>query len=331
MPMTLLHTYLQAHAQGIALVEAASQLEEKDLTALGADPTTTKNLLALAKIYFGDTSFSQYQTQCIGTSHNLTTLLAIERYVSRIKTTRNQWVLRVKLCQTPEQHIAHVAKQYMPSTTPKEGIRIRRRDNGAPMTVSLTGASTILSDFVSALDADQPIASLNALLSGNAVRPQTQTHIIIPLDKLDKVTQGDNDVIVHTSHGATMTGAEFVQRTLEDEGFATLVSPVQGAINLYRTRRFASTKQRIMLQAQSHSCAWPGCRKPIDKCQPHHIVAWKYGGNTNIDNLVPLCPYHNGINDDYAAAHNSISTRRGWVTKYKGKPTWSPPQTITRN
>ncbi|QDZ43339.1 HNH endonuclease signature motif containing protein [Corynebacterium sp. sy039] len=319
--MTLLHAYLNAHAQGMALVQAATGMDATQLIELGADRATAKNLSKLAEIYFGNTSFTKYQAQCATNSHNLSALITIERYVARVKKVRDQWKLREKLCRTPEKHIARVAKQHLPAATPKEGIKIMRRDNGAPMTVSLTGASTILADFVSALDPHNPIASLNNLLDGSVARPQIHANVIVPLDAHTRIVQGDNDVILHTSHGATMTGAEFVARHLAQEGFATLVSPMQGAVNLYRTSRFASSKQRIMLQAETSTCAWPGCRKPIDHCQTHHIIGWKYGGETNIDNLVPLCTYHNGINDDRAAAQNTPFTTRGWIAKR----TWHPP------
>ncbi|WP_415684524.1 HNH endonuclease signature motif containing protein, partial [Corynebacterium frankenforstense] len=77
-----------------------------------------------------------------------------------------------------------------------------------------------------------------------------------------------------------------------------LVHPTQGPSNLYRTRRFANGKQRTMLGATFGVCAHPECNQPAEFCQADHDIAWVRGGMTNIDNLTPLCRYHNGANDD---------------------------------
>ncbi|MGO2425760.1 MAG: HNH endonuclease signature motif containing protein, partial [Corynebacterium flavescens] len=50
---------------------------------------------------------------------------------------------------------------------------------------------------------------------------------------------------------------------------------------------------------------------------------WKHGGETNVANLVTLCSYHNGINDDDPNA----PPRRGRLTRDGGKIIWQPPHT----
>ena len=53
----------------------------------------------------------------------------------------------------------------------------------------------------------------------------------------------------------------------------------------------------------------------------HHIKRWQDGGPTNVANLVPLCQYHNAINDD-DPAH---PTGRGRVDRINGRIYWLPP------
>jgi hypothetical protein len=53
----------------------------------------------------------------------------------------------------------------------------------------------------------------------------------------------------------------------------------------------------------------------------HHVVAFKNGGLTNMDNIVPLCKYHNGKNDDdWWRRLNGHVEKRGpfayWVSAY---------------
>ena len=53
----------------------------------------------------------------------------------------------------------------------------------------------------------------------------------------------------------------------------------------------------------------------------HHIEAWSQGGETNIANLIPLCKYHNRVNDDVRE-----HARRGHVVYIDGRPVWISPR-----
>ena len=118
-----------------------------------------------------------------------------------------------------------------------------------------------------------------------------------------------------------MTGAELVQRAFTEHGYVTLIHPVEGPVNLYRTSRFASAKQRLMAAAENPVCPWPECRYPADECQVHHLNAWKNGGETNSRNLTIACPYHNGVNDDDPNA----PPLRGHLARVNGTIRWLPP------
>ncbi|MBK4137782.1 HNH endonuclease signature motif containing protein [Corynebacterium macginleyi] len=131
----------------------------------------------------------------------------------------------------------------------------------------------------------------------------------------------DDDIVVQLTNGATMTGAELVRRTFTEHGYVTLIHPVEGPVNLYRTSRFASAKQRLMAATENPVCPWPKCRYPADECQVHHLTAWKNGGETNPRNLTIACPYHNGVNDDDPNA----PPVRGHLARVNGTIQWLPP------
>ncbi|APT89456.1 hypothetical protein CFRA_09605 [Corynebacterium frankenforstense DSM 45800] len=84
----------------------------------------------------------------------------------------------------------------------------------------------------------------------------------------------------------------------DDNSMIMLVHPTEGPSNLYRTSRFANGKQRTMLGATFGVCAHPECNQPAEFCQADHDTSWARGGMTNINNLTPLCKYHNAANDD---------------------------------
>ena len=65
-----------------------------------------------------------------------------------------------------------------------------------------------------------------------------------------------------------------------------------GALNLGRTTRLANRAQRRALRALYRTCAIPGCTTGYDRCKLHHIIWWRHGGRTDLDNLVPVCSHH---------------------------------------
>ncbi|MEK8073849.1 HNH endonuclease signature motif containing protein [Rhodococcoides navarretei] len=66
-------------------------------------------------------------------------------------------------------------------------------------------------------------------------------------------------------------------------------------LNLARTARTVSAKQRKALTARDHGCAFPGCGRPAAWTEGHHIWHWADGGPTDMNNLVLLCGFHHRL------------------------------------
>ena len=216
-------------------------------------------------------------------------------------------------------------RELNPPAPPRPGVRIRRRKH-APWTLAITGPSSLIADLESSLDEEAPLDSVAELFSPSgaspAARPTITTNAILTLDELDRIIDGDGEEItIQLTNGARLTGAELVSRTLAERGLITLVHPYEGAVNLYRTERMASEKQRLMAAAENPVCPWAECNYPADKCQVHHLQAWRHGGDTNMANLATCCPYHNGVNDDDPNA----PPVRGRLVRRRGRVVWQPP------
>jgi hypothetical protein len=63
-------------------------------------------------------------------------------------------------------------------------------------------------------------------------------------------------------------------------------------LDVGRGRRLHSTAQRQALSVVFDTCAVTGCDRPFAWCEIHHANAWSRGGNTDLDNGIPLCGFH---------------------------------------
>ena len=56
-------------------------------------------------------------------------------------------------------------------------------------------------------------------------------------------------------------------------------------LDLGRETRLATTPQRRALGLRDRGCVFPGCTRPSNWCQAHHIIDWIHGGPSDMDNL----------------------------------------------
>ena len=99
---------------------------------------------------------------------------------------------------------------------------------------------------------------------------------------------------------------------------AVLRDPFSGAVlNFGRNRRVVTPAQRAALAIRDGGCSFPGCTAPPEDCDAHHIVHWRDGGPTDIDNLALAC----------WATHHPLAHEGGWhiVAVRHGRPRWLRP------
>ena len=69
-------------------------------------------------------------------------------------------------------------------------------------------------------------------------------------------------------------------------------------LDLGRAKRLGSEAQRIVKTIEAGGCQVDGCDAPPGMTHLHHNTRWADGGNTNIDDLIMICPWH------HARAHD---------------------------
>src|SRR5882762_2556288 len=89
-------------------------------------------------------------------------------------------------------------------------------------------------------------------------------------------------------------------------------------LDVGRTRRLVTPRQRKLLIARDRGCAYPGCCNPARWADAYHIKNWADGGSTSLDNTVLLCRRHHRI------VHHSA-----WQVRMNtGLPEFIPPKWI---
>ncbi len=77
---------------------------------------------------------------------------------------------------------------------------------------------------------------------------------------------------------------------------ATIIPTVLGTagepLDLGRAARLVSTAQRRALVLRDQGCRFPGCDRPPQWTDAHHLTSWADGGPTDLDNLLLLCRWH---------------------------------------
>jgi HNH endonuclease len=63
-------------------------------------------------------------------------------------------------------------------------------------------------------------------------------------------------------------------------------------LDVGRASRVVHPAQRTALAVRDGGCVFPGCDRPLEWCEAHHLLHWLDGGPTDLANLALLCRAH---------------------------------------
>ncbi len=87
--------------------------------------------------------------------------------------------------------------------------------------------------------------------------------------------------------------AEMVRRIACDCAMTRVLLDARSEpIDVGRCTRTVSAPLRRALVVRDKHCRFPGCDRPADWCDGHHIIHWTDGGETNLANTCLLCRRH---------------------------------------
>lgn len=332
-------------------IDALDGFDRQAATDMGVRPAVASAWGMVHDTYYGPTKWTAQQRTALGKAHeaghDLDRLIYIERRLSTVDDAGERWALRHALLDVRGSfaRLKTEADAIVPKKAPAasdRGLRFGASKRGMRgiyinaterFAADLEHRLRLDIDPAAGADAQQMYDAFEDMLcdeAGGGVTPAApQPLVLVPLAHHTCILDGDgDDTVVQLSDGTTMTGAEYLNLLriggAGGEGApisAALFHPLAGPVNAYRQHRLANPKQRILAKAMSPACAVPGCRHSSETCEIHHIQAWSRGGNTNIMNLIPLCKYHNRVNDDIRERR-----RRGYATYVDGRPVWISPR-----
>ena len=119
--------------------------------------------------------------------------------------------------------------------------------------------------------------------------------------------------------------AETVQRHACDSALVRMTGRTELEHELNHASRTLPSSTRRALEARDRHCVWPGCARPLNWCDGHHLVWWTRGGETSLPNLALLCrPHHRLVHE---GGWSLARTRNEWRA---GPPTKIPVRLLPR-
>ena len=96
-------------------------------------------------------------------------------------------------------------------------------------------------------------------------------------------------------------------------------------LDLGRSQRLATPGQRRAAAIRDGGCVYPGCGRPPDECDLHHIRHWlKHNGRTDLANLCLLCRRHHTLT--HLMGFTFTRRKTGHLTIYRPDGTQLLPQ-----
>jgi len=87
--------------------------------------------------------------------------------------------------------------------------------------------------------------------------------------------------------------AETARRLACDAGMIPVVLGSRSEpLDIGRLTRIVPAGMRRAVDLRDRHCRFPGCDRTAKWCECHHVIFWRDGGPTTVDNLVLLCRWH---------------------------------------
>jgi Domain of unknown function (DUF222)/HNH endonuclease len=144
-------------------------------------------------------------------------------------------------------------------------------------------------------NADNLVQMAAAYLAGGATnaRPEVAASVVIDLDTLvGAESRSLHEARRELQHLGPIAQETALRLACDASVIRAVMSGSSEVLDLGRSTPVVSRAQRRALLLRDRGCGFPGCDRPPEWCDAHHIWHWVKGGPTDIGNLVLLCRHH---------------------------------------
>jgi len=142
-------------------------------------------------------------------------------------------------------------------------------------------------------DALVQLASAYLARGEDVGRPAIAATVIVDLDHLlGQLRSEGADLRCELSHLGPIARETALRLTCDATVIRAIMRGRSEFLDLGRSTRTPTLAQRRALIVRDGGCGFPGCDRPPNWCDAHHLRHWTKGGPTDLCNLVLLCRRH---------------------------------------
>jgi hypothetical protein len=171
--------------------------------------------------------------------------------------------------------------------------------------------------------------AVKLVLSSGIVADKLGSHRGLPVTTI--LTMSVDDVereagVATTATGGTIPMPEALVLAQRSRPFLAVFDHAGLPLYLGRTRRLASSAQRLALIASLRGCSRPGCNAPASLCAVHHVIGYHQNGCTDIENLTLACDACHALIHDGPGGWKTRMEPKG--SPHAGRTAWIAPAHI---
>jgi 5-methylcytosine-specific restriction protein A len=114
--------------------------------------------------------------------------------------------------------------------------------------------------------------------------------------------------VAHFADGTTLAGPVLDAMLCDVSVHRVITAGPSQVLDIGRLSRLWPAAIRRAAARLYQGCGAHGCDRPIAFTDLHHVLHWKQGGLTSLDNAIPLC-----------RAHHRLVHKSGWVCAKLGR------------
>jgi hypothetical protein len=144
---------------------------------------------------------------------------------------------------------------------------------------------------------------------------------LVVVVKAEDLARPDGTGAASAGTGRPLDSKTFSRLACDSEAMRVVLGAKGEVLDVGRATRVIPRGLRAAVVARDKGCAFPGCDRPPEVCEGHHVRPWRRGGATSLSNICLLCPAHHRLVEPPA------SGPPGWEVRLRDDGLWEfiPP------